>query len=295
MGLSVERLLQLRAFEPLKELRRYLGNNPELTPEAACAALIEIDEAFVASDYEAALELHTMLDTSLLFNDFTMDLRKAISSVILISRPEWAKRIYLGRIKFLNELDDVDSEVRRCFDQAGLFAEAKPGDVADWWYDLNHQMRGFLNLDNMMQGRKAEEKTLELETAECLRLGITAAPIWKSLDNNTLGFDIQSYRPSGNEFPTNLLIEVKSSSRNPPVAIISREECLKAKTSKDAYRFYVWHVIDGNPKHLSIWTYDMIEEHIPQDRGKGIWTNVAIPLRAVKKPVDAVNTDAKAT
>src|SRR3569623_486039 len=108
MGLVVERLLQLRAFEPLKELRRYLSNNPELTPEEACAALIETDEAFVASDHEAALELHSVLDPALLFNDFTMDLRKAISCVILSSRPEWAKRVYLGRNKFLSELDEVD-------------------------------------------------------------------------------------------------------------------------------------------------------------------------------------------
>ena len=55
MGLAVERLLQLRAFEPLKELRRYLGNNPGLAPDAACAALIDIDEAFVASDHDVGV------------------------------------------------------------------------------------------------------------------------------------------------------------------------------------------------------------------------------------------------
>lgn len=284
MGLVVERLLQLRAFEPLKELRRYLGKNPDLTPEDACAALIAMDEAFVASDHEAALELHGMLDKTLLFDNFTIDLRKAISTVIITSRPEWAKRIFLGRNKFLNELDDVDSEVRRCFNQAGLFEEAKPGPVADWWYDLNHQMRGFLNFENLMQGRKAEEKTLELETAECMKLGLKVLPQWKSLDNNTLGFDIQSYRPSGTEFPTSLLIEVKSSSRNPPVAIISREECHKAKKSKDAYQFHVWHVVNSEPKDRVIWTYDMIEEHIPKDCGAGTWTYVAIPMKAVKAP-----------
>jgi hypothetical protein len=288
MGLAVERLLQLRAFEPLKELRRYLSIHSGLTPEVACAALVEIDEAFVASDHEAALELHALLDPSLVFNDFELDLRKAISSVILTTRPEWAKRVFLGRVHFLNELDDVDAEVRRCFNQAGLFGEAKPGPIADWWYELNHHMRGFLNFANAVQGRKAEEKTLAMEIAECARLGLTAVPVWKSLDNNQLGFDIQSYRPSGTEFPTNLLIEVKSSSRNPPVVIISREECLKAKTSKDRYIFHVWHVVDGEPMHLFVWTYDMIAEHIPTDCGKGTWTNVAIPIKAVKKDAGAV-------
>ncbi len=155
--------------------------------------------------------------------------------------------------------------------------------MADWWYDLNHRMRGLLNFDNVMQGRTAEEKTLELERSTLRKLGITDNPVWKSLDDNTLGYDILSYRPSGGEFPTNLLIEVKSSSRNPPVAIISREECDKAKKSKDRYIFHVWHVINGKPDTLFVWSYDMIAEHIPTDCGKGTWTSVAIPLKAIKK------------
>lgn len=287
----MERLLQLRAFEPLKELRRYLGNNPGLMPEAACAALIEIDEAFVASDYEAALELHGMLDSALQFANFDTDLRIAIASVILTSRPEWAKRIFLGRLRFLSELEKIDAEVKRCFSQAGLFVDNAPPDVADWWYDLNHQMRGFLNFDNLMQGRAAEEKTLEMERAELQRLGITANPQWKSLDDNTLGYDILSYRPSGGEFPLNLLIEVKSSSRDPPVAIISRDECIKAEKSRDRYIFHVWHVVDGKPDTLYVWSWDMIAGHIPKDCGKGTWTNVAIPLKAVKRPEASASSE----
>jgi hypothetical protein len=282
MGLAVERLLQLRAFEPLRELRRYLGSNPDLTPEAACEALIQVDEAFVASDHEAALELHGMLDPALVFADFTSDLRVAIASVILSSRPEWAKRLFLGRIRLLSELDKVDAEVRRCFTQAGLFEDSPPSDVADWWYDLNHKMRGFLNFDNLMQGRAAEEKTLELERSKLKKLGMDAEPLWRSLDDNTLGYDILSYRPSGGEFPLNLLIEVKSSSRNPPVAIISRDECAKAQKSKDRYLFYVWHVVDSKPDSLFVWSYDMIAEHIPKDCGEGRWTSVSIPLKSVR-------------
>jgi Domain of unknown function (DUF3883) len=184
----------------------------------------------------------------------------------------------------LSELDKVDAEVKRCFTQAGLFEDNPPSDVADWWYDLNHQMRGLLNFDNLMQGRAAEEKTLELERAELKKLGIDANPVWKSLDDNTAGYDVLSYRPSGGEFPVNLLIEVKSSSRNPPVAVISRDECIKAEKSKDRYLFHVWHVVDDKPDSLFVWTYDMIAEHIPKDCGKGTWTNVAIPLKAVNKP-----------
>lgn len=282
MGLAVERLLQLRAFEPLRELRCYLVKNPDITPEDACSALLGIDESFVASDHEAALELHKVLDPALIFDDFNADLRIAIASVILSLRPEWAKRIYLGRLRFLSELEQIDVEVKRCFNRSGLFAEDPPSDVADWWYSLNHQMRGFLNLNNALQGRAAEEKTLEYEREKLRRLGISASPVWKSLDDNTLGYDIISFRPGTGEFPVNLLIEVKSSSRNPPVAIISRDECIKAEKSQDKYVFYVWHVKNGVPDTLFVWSYNMISEHIPKDCGKGTWTSVAIPLKAVK-------------
>ncbi len=282
MGLPVERLLQLRAFEPLRELRRYLSINPDLSPEDACEALIGVDESFSASDHEAARELHQILNPNLKFQNFDSDLRLAISAVVVASRPEWAKRVYLGRARFLSELGHIDSEVRRCFNQAGLFVENPPAEVIFWWDQLNHQMRGFFNFDNSMQGRAAELESLKLESAKLKELGIAAFPKWQSIDDNTLGYDILSYRPNTGEFPTNLLIEVKSSRQNPPVAIISRNECKKAEEAKDRYLFHVWHVKDGRPFKLYVWTFDQIAEHIPKDNGLGEWKDVAIPIKAVK-------------
>ena len=282
MGLAVERLLQLRAFEPLRELRRYLAKNPEISPDAACAALISVDESFSASDHEAALELHGLLDPSLIFVDFDVDLRGAIATVILLTRPQWAKRVFLGRKRLLSEMEDVDAEVQRCFNQAGLFAKDPPKDIVDWWYQLKHEMRGFLNFDNAMQGRAAEELSLELERAKVKELGLTVVPEWRSFDDDTAGFDVLSYRPSGGEYPTNLLIEVKSSSRNPPIAIITRNEWKKAQDAKEGYIFHVWQCKEGKPDKLFVWTYDMIAEHIPSDGGQGEWLDVAIPMKAVK-------------
>jgi Domain of unknown function (DUF3883) len=282
MGMAVERLLQLRAFEPLRELRRFLRKNPSVSPEDACVALIALDESFSASDHEAARELHNLIDPGLLFGNFDADLRLAIASIVVTMRPEWAKRVYLGRARFLSEIEHVDAEVRRCFNQAGLFVENPPQDVILWWDELNHQMRGIFNFDNSMQGRAAELESLKIERQKLKDMGIDATPKWQSIDDNTLGYDILSYRASGGEFPSNLLIEVKSSRQNPPVAIISRNECKKAEEAKDRYLFHVWHVKDGKPFKLYEWSYDMVAEHVPKDNGQGKWTDVAIPIKAIK-------------
>lgn len=281
MAIAVERLLQLRAFEPLRELRRYLVRNPASTPEEACQVLLTTDASFSAADHEAAIDLHALLSPALTFATFETDLRVAIIDIVVSMRPEWAKRVFLGRARFLTELEYVDSEVRRCFDLAGLFVPSPSDDVILWWDDLNHRMRSLFNYDNSLQGRAAESESLRLERERVKRLGIDADPKWQSIDDNTLGYDILSYRPGEKGFPQNLLIEVKSSRQNPPVAIISRNEVKKAEASKDRYIFHVWHVKEGKPAHLHIWTYEQIAEHIPCDRGGGEWKDVSIPLRAV--------------
>jgi len=277
MALPIERLLQLSAITPLVELRRYLAKNPEVSPEVAAAALIEIDASFSASDHEAALELHGILDPTLLFIDFTCDLRKALAYVVVSRRPQWAKRVYLGRARFLSEIEKIDAEVKRCFREAGLFVEVPTDDVVYWWDCLNHEIRGIQNFENFVQGRTAEQKSLDYERAKLKDWGIDLEPKWQAIEDNTSGYDILSYRPSDG-FPTNLLIEVKSSSRNPPAIIISRNEWDKAQAAKENYIFHVW---DVKANKLHEWSCDMISNHMPADNGKGTWTNVEVPLSAI--------------
>jgi len=278
MGLSVERLLQLRAITPLIELRKYLLKNPEVTPGDAVAALLEIDESFSASDHEAALELHYILNPHISFLDFVSDLRQALAYVLISMRPQWAKRVYLGRARFLSELEEVDTEVRRCFREAGLFVENPSQDVVYWWDRLNHEIRGIQNFENFTQGRTAEQRSLDYERGRLKRMGIELEPKWSAIDDNTIGYDILSYKNSGG-FPSNLLIEVKSSSRNPPSAIISRGEWKKAQEAKDNYVFHVWNVKTWN---MYEWSVDLMAEHMPTDGKKGQWLSVEIPLSAIK-------------
>jgi hypothetical protein len=279
MPLPIERLMRMSAITPLIELRRYLHRNIEITPLEASEALQEIDETFLASDHEAALELHALLAPELLFQDFVPDLRIALSHIVTTLRPQWAKRVFLGRARFLSEMDRIDREVRQCFRTAGLLVDDPTDDVVYWWDCLHHEIRGIQNFENFMQGRLAEQKSLEYERGRLRRLGIALEPRWQAIDDNTLGYDILSYKRDG-EFPTNLLIEVKSSSRNPPAVIISRAEWIKAKQVGENYLFHVWDVRADRLYECGVET---IEPHIPNDQGRGEWANVSVPIAAVRK------------
>jgi hypothetical protein len=278
MPLPIERLMRMSAITPLIELRRYLGRNEGVTPEEAAAALREIDETFFSSDHEAALDLHGLLAPELLFTDFVADLRVALSQIVTTIRPQWAKRVFLGRARFLTEMDRIDREVRQCFRTAGLLVDEPDRDVVQWWDLLCHEIRGIQNFENFMQGRRAEQKSLQYEKERLGRLGISAEPKWQAIDDNTLGYDILSFKEGG-EFPTRLLIEVKSSSRNPPAVIISRKEWIKAKQAGENYLFHVWDIRADRLYECGV---DIIAPHIPNDQGKGEWTDVSVPISAVR-------------
>ena len=279
MPIPIERLMRMSAITPLIELRRYLVKNESVPPEEAATALQEIDETFFASDHEAALELHALLSPELLFNDFVTDLRVALSQIVTTIRPQWAKRVFLGRARFLTEMDRIDREVRQCFREAGLLVDEPEQDVVLWWDLLCHEIRGIQNLENFKQGRLAEQKSLQYERDRLRRLGISAEPKWQAIDDNTLGYDILSFKEGG-EFPTRLLIEVKSSSRNPPAVIISRNEWIKAIQAGDNYLFHVWDVRADRMYECGV---DIIAPHIPEDQGKGEWANVSVPISAVQR------------
>jgi hypothetical protein len=278
MPVEIERLLRMSAITPLIELRRYLLKNAGLSVAEAVTALLEIDETFVASDHEAALELHGVLAPDLQFEDFTADLRKALAQVVTTLRPQWAKRVFLGRARFLSEMDRIDVEVRQCFRTAGLLVDQPTDDVVGWWDRLCHDIRGIQNFENFVQGRTAEQKSLAYEKGRLRKLGVVLEPKWQAIEDNTLGYDILSFK-TGGEFPTQLLIEVKSSSRNPPTIIVSRNEWERAKKAGDSYLFHIWDVRTDRLYECGV---DAIRPHMPVDKGSGEWTNVAVPIRAVR-------------
>lgn len=104
--------------------------------------------------------------------------------------------------------------------------------------------------------------------------GLDRAPVWMSIEDNTAGYDIQSF-DVGSEGPVARLIEVKSTIASPLRFLLSRNEWETAKKFGAAYHFHVWD-LQGPQLHER--TVAEILPHIPTDNEKGKWSNAMIPI-----------------
>ncbi|WP_246867553.1 DUF3883 domain-containing protein [Diaphorobacter sp. LR2014-1] len=105
-------------------------------------------------------------------------------------------------------------------------------------------------------------------------LGIERHPKWIAIEDNTAGYDVQSY-DTGLTEPVSKLIEVKSCSRELVQIFITRNEWETAISSAPHYQFHVWLLPEKKLIELSV---NDIAPHIPQNQGHGIWQSVGVTL-----------------
>jgi hypothetical protein len=158
------------------------------------------------------------------------------------------------------------------FRSAGLFDEHPPADVVEWWDSFAALMRSAEDERLNAQGRHAERLSLEYERKRLAALGIAEEPHWTALDDNSAGYDIQSFELTAYGLK-NLLIEVKSSQRTPPRMILSRGEWNAAVQYGDTYTFHLWKLPS---EELLVKPVSEIAAHIPEDQGSGCWTELEI-------------------
>ena len=126
----------------------------------------------------------------------------------------------------------------------------------------------------MIRAREAEQLTLKHEAERLARLGIRIPPVWMAIEDNTAGYDIQSF-DLGAEGPVARLIEVKSTIASPLRFFLSRNEWETAKKYGGTYHFHIW---DLQVPRLYERTVADIAPHIPTDNEKGSWSTVHIPV-----------------
>lgn len=268
---STERLFAMPAFEGLREIRRSLLANPNLSL-ADIVAAIKLTEADAASlDLEASCELHDIVEPCEL--DGHGFYRHCIRAVVLSRFPIWVKTIKFGRQVFSAKLEEDDHTI---FENAGLLVSPPSADVVEWWDTIGHEVKLETDIEKMAQARVAEKLSWDHEKQRLLNMGIETDPVWVGLDDNTAGYDVLSYDPGVPE-NTNKLIEVKSTVASPLRFFVTRNEWNKALKSKDAYFFHVWDM-SKEPAVLYVRTVAQVEPHIPSDNEKGKWSNAEIPL-----------------
>jgi uncharacterized protein DUF3883 len=266
-----ERLLSMSAFEAAFVLRRFRLLNPTYQDEQLIESIRSVRADFYPNDYDAGLALERIIPASL---DGTSDVdyfKAAIEGVINTHQPLWVRLAPVGREYVLRA---VSINGTQCFRNAGLL-ETPPGrEVSDWWDALAARVRNEKDVQLLNQGREAERRSLEFERRRLRALGIDREPRWVSIEDNNAGYDILSYEPGAIE-PINKIIEVKSSTQEPPRIIVTRGEWNAALTYGDAYVFQVWGVGAIEPIEINVAS---MAAHVPLDQGVGSWLKVQITI-----------------
>lgn len=260
---------RMSAFVALIGLRRYLSDHPDAPVEEAAVSLQRSDADLAAADFVGALRLHEQLADHVDFSDPIVGLRDGLGILIETHRPWWCHFFPHGRQRLATALTQDELQT---FRSAGLFDENPALGVVQWWDTFASLIRTADDERNNAQGRHGERLSLHYERQRLANLGIYDEPKWIALDDNSAGYDIQSYDLT--EYgPKNRLIEVKSSQRSPPRMILTRNEWSSAVKYGEAYVFHLWQLPS---EELTVLTVADIAHHIPEDVGKGRWTELEI-------------------
>ena len=252
-------------------IRRYIADYPEADAENAVISIRRIDADASGNDFDAGLELHVALPAETKFTDPQTDLRTTLSLLISEVRPWWTKGFPYGRERLRGLLGRDEAQ---CFRAAGLFDEPPSADTIQWWDSLAQTARAELNDHLLLQGREGERLSLAHERERLAALGIAREPRWIAIEDNGAGYDILSYSP-GTVEPMSRLIEVKSSTQDPPRIILTRSEWEAAKRFGDSYVFHIWALPRNTFLERSV--AEMVR-HIPEDQGSGVWKAVEITI-----------------
>ncbi|MBB6469077.1 hypothetical protein HNQ96_004966 [Aminobacter lissarensis] len=259
----------MSAFVALIGLRRYLRDHPNTPVDEAANSLQRSDADLAAADFQGALRLHSQFSVEIDFSDPVKGLRAGLGVLIDAHRPWWCRFFPYGRQRLATSLTQDELQT---FRSAGLYEDFPQADVVAWWDAFASLMRSAEDERLNTQGRHAERLSLEYERERLNKLGISEEPRWIALDDNSAGYDLQSYERTEYGLK-NLLIEVKSSQRHPPRMILTRGEWKAAAQYGDAYIFHLWQL---PAEELTVLTVADIAQHVPQDQGKGSWTELEI-------------------
>lgn len=260
---------RMSAFVALIGLRRYLRDYPDTPAQEAAISLQRSDADFAAADFESALRLHEQLSSEIDFSDPVAGLRSGLGILIETHRPWWCRFFPYGRQRLATALTQDELQT---FRSAGLFEESPSTDVVEWWDAFAAIMRSAEDERLNAQGRYAERLSLEYERERLKKLGITEEPRWIALEDNSAGYDLQSFEQTQYGLK-NLLIEVKSSKRSPPRMILTRGEWNAAAQYGASYTFHLWQL---PAETLTVITVAEIAQHVPNDQGNGRWTELEI-------------------
>jgi hypothetical protein len=267
MKLSVHRIFSMSAFEALRHLHKYRCSHPDLADGDLVKMVSKLEVG--ALDYEAARILDEFVPDSVDYRDPINFFRVCIEAA-MGQNDIWVRSITLGRKKFIQKLERDDVSCFRC---AQLLDDPPSMDTVAWWDRFQSTGREVSQTATMERARNAERLSLEFESKRLAKLGINKLPVWMSIEDNTVGYDVLSFDLGAVE-PIARLIEVKSFLGQPRF-YISRNEWNTAIKFSASYVFHIW---DMQTAMVYERTVQQILSQIPSDGEGGRWSEAIIQL-----------------
>jgi hypothetical protein len=197
--------------------------------------------------------------------------RNNLSKLIKVLRPGWFEKVELGRSFVFDEVEQEKNavEIFHTFEICKLRYDTD-FETIFWWKNLANEFRS--SNSNIEKGIDGELLTMSYERDQLQKLDINEFPLLSSLDDETLGYDVISFRKHLNS-TKRIYIEAKYSSGMR--FFLTRNEWESAENYKDDYFLYFWNEGSRGPRILK---YSEVSKYIPKDKKSSRWETLSIRL-----------------
>jgi hypothetical protein len=196
-------------------------------------------------------------------------MRETLNSFYSIYPPVWRTLAIKGRDAVK---DGIDLDEWLCLEIAGL-SESISEDTILWW-DLHAQLaRQELADKNLRTGREGELRSFQYELQKLTPHGMS--PTWASLQDNSLGYDILTYKSDLDFAPCYIEVKSSQSTYKPYFVYLSEGEAKFAEANAENWLLHYWNFENDDP---IIFTWQQVEPHLPTNQNSGKWTSVRIAL-----------------
>ena len=266
MNEDLDRVLSMSAFEAAHALRQFRRKHPELANDELIHVARAVSVNFFPHDYNAGCLLEREIPEHV-SDDLEAFFTGALEVIVRTYSPFWIRLAPSGRGRVCAALDDNG---RQCFRNAGLLGTSER--AIAWWDRMATSVRSLQDAGRLAQGRQGERLSFVREKRFLAELGIDREPQWLALEDNSLGYDLLSYRWHEDRV-VNRLIEVKTTQHTPPRLILTRNEWAAADRYGEAFEYHLWLL---PTETLVVKSVADVRPHIPANAGVGEWLDAEI-------------------